>query len=251
MKRIKLYIVLTVIGLNIGISACGKDVELSVNSKSETISDSANSDSESNKKDSANLDSESNKKDSNDSDGEANKRDIIKDETGSGEIQGDIYVYISGQVKKPGVYCVDSDARIYQVIDMAGGMTDKAYQEYLNLAERVEDGQHIKIMTKNQYFRYKKEQNDNNSEDTNEAVTQNNSDMTENNSDSNTGTIININSATIQELTKLPGIGESKAQAIIKYRNENDGFSSIEDIKNVSGIGDSTFSNIKEYITVN
>lgn len=153
---------------------------------------------------------------------------------------GDVFVYVTGAVKAPGVYCVKNDSRIYQVIEMAGGMTKKAQKDCINLADKVYDGQKIQVMTKKQF----KEQKHKSSENT-EAET---SDFGNNNEE---GSKVNINSATSDELTSLPGIGAAKADAIVAFREENGDFSSIEDIKKVSGIGDATFANIESMITVN
>ena len=160
-------------------------------------------------------------------------------QTSRSETEVRMFVYVSGCVKKPGVYCVDEGARLYHVIEMAGGMTGKARKDYLDLAETVHDGQSIRILSKSQY---KKRCNES---DRNEATEAENSDQGASVSK------ININTADERQLQTLPGIGNSKAQAILKYRNETGEFSSIEDIKKVSGIGEATYSNIESLITVN
>ncbi len=165
--------------------------------------------------------------------------DKIK-ETVIEETSGQFFVYVSGAVKKPGVYCVSSNSRIYQVIDMAGGMTDKAQKDYLNLAEKVFDGQKIQVITKKQF----RELNS-------KSVESTKTDMESMGADLFQADMVNINHATAEQLTSLPGIGTTKAAAIVAYRDENGNFSSIEDIKNVSGIGDATFANIESRITVN
>lgn len=146
---------------------------------------------------------------------------------------GTIYVYVSGAVKKPGVYAVKEGSRVYQVIELAGGMTKSAKKDYLNQAETVVDSQNILVLTQKQYNKMQK------SDD--EIIINNNKTDDEK---------ININSADISALMQLSGIGETKAKAIIAYREENGNFAQIEDIKNVSGIGDSTFANISADITV-
>lgn len=144
-----------------------------------------------------------------------------------------IYIHISGEVEREGVYCVDNGTRLYQVIDKAGGFTKKAERDYLNLAETVYDGQKIQVLSKKEY---KKQQ-----DVTKESLKA---------SDSDTG-LLDINTATVEQFTELPGIGTAKATAIISYRDENGKFSSKEDIKKVSGIGDAIFANIESMITVN
>lgn len=138
--------------------------------------------------------------------------------------ESNIFVYITGQVHRPGVYQVSEGTRLYQVVELAGGMTKKAQKNAVNLAEEVTDGQSVHIPSKRNNI---------------EQYT----------SETNNG-LININQATVEQLMTLPGIGESKAMAIQEYRKENGKFESVEDIKNVSGIGDSTFNNLKDLITI-
>lgn len=150
-----------------------------------------------------------------------------------------IVVYINGQVKKPGVYKLSKNSRLYQVIDMAGGMTKNAKKEALNLAETVVDSQNIHVMSKREYKR-----------SVSKNSFQKDSEISEAKNDSGKSDLIDINTATKETLTTLPGVGESKAAAIITYREENGQFSTIEDIKKVSGIGDATYDNLKDLITV-
>ena len=149
------------------------------------------------------------------------------------ENKNHIYVYLSGEVESPGVYKLENEARFYQAIELAGGMTKNAQKEYLNLAETVYDGQQIHILSKKEYKKSQEQDTD---------IVQN--------TDSDNA-LININTATPEELQSLSGIGETRAKAIIEYREKNGKFQTIEEIKNVSGIGDSTFENIQNDITVN
>ena len=150
-----------------------------------------------------------------------------------------IVVYINGQVKKPGVYKLSKNSRLYQVVDMAGGMTKNAKKEALNLAETVVDSQNIHVMSKREYKR-----------SVSKNSFQEDSEISEAKNDSGKSGLIDINTATKETLTTLPGVGESKAASIITYREENGQFSTIEDIKKVSGIGDATYDNLKDLITV-
>lgn len=145
----------------------------------------------------------------------------------------ELYVYVTGAVKKPGVYAVKKGSRVFEVIKKAGGMTKAAKRDYINQAETVADSQNIKIITKKQY----------------KKLTAHN--KNQNNDNKTASGKININSADIAELTNLSGIGEAKAKAIIQYRNEKGNFTNIEDIKNVSGIGDALFEKISNEITTN
>ena len=149
------------------------------------------------------------------------------------ENKNHIYVYLSGEVESPGVYKLENEARLYQAIELAGGMTKNAQKEYLNLAETVYDGQQSHILSKKEYKKSQEQDTD---------IVQN--------TDSDNA-LININTATPEELQSLSGVGETRAKAIIEYREKNGKFQTIEDIKNVSGIGDSTFENIQNDITVN
>lgn len=140
-----------------------------------------------------------------------------------------IYVDIGGQVKNPGVYTVKEGTRVFEVIEKAGGLTEDAFIEQINQAEAVTDGQKIVIPS---------------SEDTQQSL------MPQTASGKDSSGLVNINSADSQTLQEIPGVGPATAEKIIAYRTENGRFSSIEDLKNVSGIGDKTFEKMKDKITV-
>ena len=143
-------------------------------------------------------------------------------------------------------------------IDIAGGITEKANITKLNLAYVLEDGMKINIpndndLRENPDFKYII----NGSDDGNDEVRKENVDssnesktVTSSSSSSKKSGIVNINTASQTELETLPGIGPSIALKIINYRKENGKFSSIEDIKNVSGIGENKFNELKKYIGV-
>ena len=156
-----------------------------------------------------------------------------------------VIVDIKGMVNNPGVYEVDSESRVNDVITLAGGLKEGADTSLINLAKIVTDEMAIIIHSKEEILEKYKEELCicECPEITNDACITNNNTIQENK-------IININTATKEELMTISGIGESKADAIIKYREENEKFNTIEDIKNVSGIGDSLFEQIKTYITV-
>lgn len=137
------------------------------------------------------------------------------------------------------MYKLKNGDRAYKAIKKAGGLTKNAKKNNINLAETVVDAQNIYVMSKKEYKKSLSKKSI--SGETNDSLSEN--------QDTNSS-LININTASESELTKLPGIGNSKAAAIIEYREENGNFSSKEDIKNVSGIGDSTYSNIEDLITV-
>ena len=165
-----------------------------------------------------------------------------------------IKVDVKGSVVNPDVYEVDCNSRVIDVINIAGGVTDNADTDNINLSKKVADEDVIIIYSREELENNKKSyeekidycKNDNNSACATNVVT-----FDDNRNKEETGsTIININTAPVEELMKLSGIGEAKAKSIIEYRSNVGGFSKVEDIKNVSGIGDSIFDKIKDYITV-
>lgn len=163
--------------------------------------------------------------------------DIIKQqisETSSGE-EEKIFVHIIGAINKPGIIVAPKEARLYEIIEFAGGLKENADETLVNLAVKVEDGEKIIIPYKENSY------SDNYSERINEIYKE---------SVSNSSGKININTANIEELKTLTGIGQGTAEKIINYRNEVSKFEKIEDIKNVSGIGDSKFNSIKDKIVV-
>ncbi len=166
-----------------------------------------------------------------------------KDATLETDTASQMCVYICGSVVNPGVYYMKNGTRICDLIELAGGMTDEACKNYWNLAEELYDGRMIYVPTA-------KEVEENLSPD---MWKENGSSSAGNTNIGSTATDgkINLNTATKEQLMTLTGIGESKAVSIIKYRTENGSFSSIEDITNVSGIGEAMFNKIKDDITVN
>lgn len=154
-----------------------------------------------------------------------------------------VIVDIKGMIKKPGVYEVDEKARVNDVIKLAGGLLKGADTSLINLAKIVIDEMTIIIpSTKEVEEKYKNEVCICDCpEITNDACIEKDKEEKE---------LININTASKEQLTKIPKIGEAKAEAIIKYREENNGFKSIDEVKNISGIGDLLFEEIKNYITV-
>lgn len=144
-----------------------------------------------------------------------------------------ITVYVSGEVNFPGLVELPSDSRIADAIKACGDFTPLADKAKINLAQKLTDGMQIQVSSKAPV---------NNS---NEQVNDTNSNSPNNNSSSN---LININTATKEDLDTLPGIGPATAQKIIDYRQEHGNFSSIEDIKNVKGIGEAKFSKMQDKI---
>lgn len=154
--------------------------------------------------------------------------------------QPKIAVYVCGAVNNPGVYELNEGSRICDALDFAGGFSEDADETYVNLAAKLSDGTKLQIPTK---------------EDTasmNGAVPIESyeGDSVSASTGQGGSTLININTATKEELKSLPGIGDGIAEKIIRYREEKGAFKSTQDIMKVSGIKDKLFSKIKEYITV-
>ena len=156
-----------------------------------------------------------------------------------------VYVDIKGSVKKPGVYKVDKTSIVNDVIKLAGGFTKNAYTKNINLSKHVSDEMVIYVFNKKD-FTTTTEKNE--VSFTTEVINYDNC-ITTTKKTTTKSDILNINTASKEELMGISGIGASKADLIIAYRLEHK-FSKIEDIMNVSGIGESLFEKIKKYITV-
>lgn len=175
----------------------------------------------------------------------------------------DIYVDIKGEVKKPGVYKLIEGSRVNDLINIAGGLSKNANTRFINLSKVLVDGDVIVIYSNSEIKNAKKtetivvETPCICEEIKNDACIVENTSIDEKLNDKEDNIIkdptnekININTAIEEELETLSGIGDSKAKAIIQYRNENGLFKSIEDLVKVSGISETIFSKIKENITI-
>lgn len=195
-----------------------------------------------------------------------------------------IFVDIKGAVKKPGVYQVSDKSIVNDAIEMAGGFNKDAYKNGINLSKKLTDEMVIYVYKTSEIKNSKTEEKVTEScpaptyeicdctdnkisiietpENFNNSVnnTANNSVIDENSNESvnndnvkeenNTSNSVNINTASITELTSISGIGEAKAKAIIEYRTQNGEFTNITDLLNVSGIGEALFAKIKDFITI-
>lgn len=153
--------------------------------------------------------------------------EVSKEENVVEEIKNTFYVEIKGEVIYPDVYEMEDGSIIKDLIDKAGGLKETANINNINRAEKLQANKLIIIPNIND-----KEQN---------MILESNTE---------TDDLININTGGINELTKINGIGEAKAQNIIDYRENNGGFKTIEEIKNIDGIGDKTYEKIKNKIKV-
>ena len=149
-----------------------------------------------------------------------------------------LLVYVCGEVASPGVYELPAGARVCDAVDAAGGFTRKASRDYWNLAEALTDGQMISFPTEEEAAERRKYDTDGNtSADTTFA-------------DPETDGKVNINTADVNQLQQLSGIGQTRAEAIVAYRNEHGAFARVEDIMKVSGIKNALFEKMRDDITV-
>ena len=132
-----------------------------------------------------------------------------------------IYVYVTGCVVNPGVYIMPEGSRVYDAVNAAGGVTSEGDESRMNMVNIIHDSERIVVPMAAEFC--------------------------ENTGDNGSG-LVNINQADENKLTTIPGIGPSKAKAIVAYRNKHGSFSKIEDIMKVAGIKEGTFEKIKDYI---
>ena len=145
--------------------------------------------------------------------------------------ESEIVIDIKGEVHQPGIYRLKSGARMYELIEQAGGLTEEALETAINLAQVLQDQQMVIVL--HQEDEGFMEINASGVSSSQTVVTQ-----------------INLNQANAQQLQELPGVGAKKAEAIIAYREEYGFFKQIDDLKKITGIGEKTFESLKEMITV-
>ena len=172
------------------------------------------------------------------------EKETKENDTKDIEEKNKIVVYIAGAIKNEGVYELEENSRITDIIEKAGGLTDDANINNINLAYILQDGVKVYIPKDNDKNEIKDQTNIYVSKENGESNIDNGTSVETKNSK------ININTATQTELETLPGIGPSTATKIINYRKENGKFNSIEELKKVSGIGDSKYNKIKEMIRI-
>lgn len=186
----------------------------------------------------------------------------------SGDVPEIIYVDVCGAVAEPGVYELSSDSRVFQAIEKAGGYLPEAAVSYLNRARSLSDGQQIYVPTREEVDSQTIPPTQDGTTQTGTIADNNvngtgstdstkigkaSGDNQQPTSDSAGGSAdsrINLNTADVSQLTTLTGVGESKALAIIAYREENGPFTSVEDIMNVPGIKEGTYEKIKDKIAI-
>lgn len=179
-----------------------------------------------------------------------------------------IRVDVKGYVEKEGVYEFDNNSRVIDAINKAGGLKKNANTDYINLSKKLVDEMVIIIYSNDEVSKFKEEDKEiiyieykcecpdnindsciteNDTVNTN-GIKEETKAETEENEKNENDDLISINTGSKEELMSLNGIGESKANSIIKYREENGEFKNLEDIMNVSGIGEAAYSKIKDHI---
>lgn len=150
-----------------------------------------------------------------------------------------IFVHVCGQVQEPGVYELPAGSRVHEAVAAAGGFSETADREYLNLAQEVEDGMKLEVPTREQAEAWEHQQ-----------MMGGSSVSISEGFPSGDGVKVNINTAAAEELMRLKGIGRSRAEDIIQYRARMGGFKSTREIMKVPGIKEAAFEKIKDRITV-
>lgn len=136
-----------------------------------------------------------------------------------------IYVQVSGAVANPGVYELQEDSRVFEAIEMAGGLTGEAEASMMNQAQVLQDGQMVYVPKQGEAAQFSEAQSDDGK--------------------------VNLNTATVEQLMTLSGIGRAKAESIVAWRGKNGSFTRIEDLMEIEGIKEGVFSKIKDSIKVN
>jgi competence protein ComEA len=135
-------------------------------------------------------------------------------------VLGKIYVHVAGEVASPGLYELEAGARVEQAINLAGGMTENAFEQSVNLARMVSDGEQIVVLAQGQI------------------------------ASSNAGGFVSLNNATKEQLESLPGVGPALAGAILDYRNKVGSFSDLSQLREVSGIGSKLYAKITPQLSL-
>jgi competence protein ComEA len=139
----------------------------------------------------------------------------------SAQVRGEIYVHVAGEVKSPGLYVLSVGSRVEDAIELAGGLTKSAFEQSVNLARMVSDGEQIVVLSKSQVS-----------------------------GSGNASEFISLNNATLEQLESLPGVGPSLAARIIEHRKAIGSFSDLSQLRDVSGIGEKLYAKISPRLTL-
>ncbi|NQK45704.1 ComEA family DNA-binding protein [Streptococcus suis] len=154
--------------------------------------------------------------------------------TASSEEPSQLVVDVKGAVEKPGLYTLEAGARVNDAVEAAGGLTSQADPKSVNLAQKLSDEAVVYVASKDENI---------------SVVTSTTASSAMSQDEKNTS-LVNLNTATEADLQTISGIGAKRAADIIAYRGANGGFKSVDDLNNVSGIGDKTMESIRPYVTV-
>lgn len=228
--------VLLVAAVNMGMLACGRGEELTL---SGAVTQSSQESLEEN--DSGEETSAADSADAAEAAAKAQETSDAAAEDDTAESARNVVVYLCGAVEHAGVYELPEGSRVVDAIRMAGGLTLMADETCVNQARVLADGEQIYIWTAEERSAYQRGEN--------VTLPGMAGDATASDTAGSAGDgLVNLNTAGQEELTTLPGIGAAKAAAIIAYRQEHGGFSTPEELKNVSGIGDATYEKLKDRI---
>lgn len=162
------------------------------------------------------------------------KNQVISETSSNRDNDSMVYVDIKGSVKNEGVYQLKNGQRVKDVVDKAGGFKEEADKTSVNLSQKLSDEMLIYVASK----------------DENRSLIPSNMVQNSDSSEQSKGDSVNINTASLEELQKISGIGQKRAQDIITYREEHSGFKTIDDLKNISGIGEKTLDKIKAEVSI-
>lgn len=169
--------------------------------------------------------------------------------TSTTENHAAIYIDVKGAVKKPRMYRFQGEVRLADAVDAAGGLTNKAAKDKINLAQKLADQTVVTIPEKGEKD-IQVVQGPKAGTDKPQAENGASAALSESSSTTNGEGKININQASASDLQKIDGIGAKRAEAIIKYRTEHGSFKQVDDLKNISGIGEKTLAKLKDKVTV-
>ena len=185
------------------------------------------------------------------------KKDVKKEDNFKEEYKVDI----KGEVNNPGIYTLDKSSRVVDVIEKAGGLRENANTTVINLSKKIMDEMVIIIYSNYEVENFKRTKelekslinsciNGYESLKNDACIDDSDTEGDDDNDNDNDNSKVSLNNSSKEELMTLTGIGEKKALDIIEYREKNNGFKNIEDIKNIKGIGDSIFDKIKDRLTL-
>jgi len=249
----KIIIAGTALGIIFSLAGCGKE-DTQFLSEIQSVEESSNLEEDTAGTDERNAVSNAQDAGTDERNAVPNAQDVGTDEQNTAakaqtQETEKFYVHICGAVKEPGVYTVEANARIYEAVALAGGFREDACTEYLNQAASVIDGSQIRIPTLEEVKTYE-EQGISTTGVMTGSSGKDAATTVEGTKTETLDALVNLNTATEEQLCTLTGIGSAKASAIISYREQTGGFQNVEELLNVDGIKSGTFEKIKDKIRV-